>query len=74
MTIAIEGFRDGFDIGGAQLQNKILGARDPTKHDWARRNGLGNDATAQAPDELALKRKGFGRGPTREHDGIGTAQ
>ena len=39
VMIAIEGFGYWFDIGGPQLQNKILRTGDPAKHDRTRRNG-----------------------------------
>jgi hypothetical protein len=74
VVIAVERFGCGLDVGGAQLLNEDLGARDRAEDDRARRHMLGKNPPAHVPYELAVERELFSRGVTGQHDRVSAAQ
>src|ERR1051326_6654068 len=74
MVVAVKCFGNRLDVGGAQLQQKILRTCDPAEHHRSWWNILRLDAAPQAPNQLSLQRKRFRRRPTREHNRVGPRQ
>src|SRR6202044_3994468 len=73
VVIAIKGFGDGINIGGAQLQDKVLRSRDAAEDDGALRDGSGvfyDQTAADAPERFAGDRKRIGGSATGENDRI----